>query len=99
MLLLPSGKILLAQFLDQGAITGTVADPTGAAIPGSQVTLVSTDTAFKLVTTADRSGVFVFSPIKIGHYTLTVSAPGFETGIQQNITLDVGQRLNASVSL
>lgn len=94
----PTGK-MFAQFLDQGAITGTVQDQSGALIPDAQVTLVSPDTGFKLVTKADRSGVYVFSPIKIGNYTVTTSAPGFETTVQTNIMLSLGQRLNISPRL
>jgi hypothetical protein len=88
-----------AQFLDQGAITGTVQDNTGAVIPGATVALESPDTGFKLTTTADASGMYVFSLIKIGHYTITASAPGFENAVQQNITLSQGQRLNVSPKL
>lgn len=62
LIFMPTGRIL-AQFLDQGAITGTVEDQSDAIIPGAQVILVSPDTGFKLVTKADRSGVYVFSPI------------------------------------
>lgn len=90
---------IFAQFLDQGAITGTVQDQSGAVISGAQVTLLSPDTGFKLVTKADRSGVYVFSPIKIGRYTITASAPGFQNAVQENITLSLGQRLNISPKL
>ncbi|HZL28185.1 MAG TPA: TonB-dependent receptor [Acidobacteriaceae bacterium] len=88
-----------AQFLDQGAITGTVQDQSGAAIPGAQVTLLSPETGFKLTTKADGSGVYVFSPIKIGKYTLTTSAPGFKNAVQENITVSLGQRMNVSPKL
>jgi hypothetical protein len=92
-------SVAKAQFLDQGAITGTVQDQTGAAIPGATVTLESPDTGFKLVGKTDRSGVYVFSPIKIGSYTLSTSAPGFENAVQENITVSLGQRLNVSPKL
>ena len=79
------------QFLDQGGLTGTVQDTTGAVIPGARVTLLDTDTALKLVGKTDRSGVYIFSPIAIGHYSVTVTAPGFEQTTQQSITVDMGQ--------
>ena len=88
-----------AQFLDQGGITGIVQDQTGAVVPGAQVTLTSTDTDLQLHTTTNGSGLFVFSPIKIGHYRLRVSANGFEAAIQENITLNMQQRLNIPVRL
>jgi Carboxypeptidase regulatory-like domain/TonB-dependent Receptor Plug Domain len=98
LILLPTDSIL-AQFLDQGAISGTVQDQSGAVIPGAQITLLSPDTGFKLTTNADRSGAFVFSPIKIGNYTMSVSAQGFENAVQKNITVSMGQRLNISPQL
>jgi len=88
-----------AQFLDQGAITGTVQDQSGAAIPGAEVTLVSPDTGFKLVRKSNGSGVYVFSPVKVGGYSLTVKAPGFEQTTQKNITVNIGQRGSVDVTL
>ena len=60
--------------MDQGAITGTVTDSTGAVVPSAQVTLTSTDTSLVLHGQTDGSGVYVFSPIKIGKYRLTADA-------------------------
>jgi len=84
---------------DQGAITGVVQDDQGAVIPGAKVTLTATDTSFALDRTANSSGVFVFSPVKIGNYKLTASAPSFETTVQENLHLDIQQRLNVTLAL
>jgi Carboxypeptidase regulatory-like domain/TonB-dependent Receptor Plug Domain len=84
---------------DQGAITGVVQDDSGAVIPGAKVTLTATDTSFALDSTANKSGVFVFSPVKIGNYKLTASAPGFQTTVRENLHLDIQQRLNATLTL
>jgi hypothetical protein len=51
--------------VDQGAITGTVRDSTGAVIPNSQVTLTSIDSGLEFQHTSNGSGVYVFSPVKI----------------------------------
>ena len=88
-----------AQFLDQGAITGTVQDSSGAVIPGAVVKLEDPGTGFQLTTTADKSGVYVFSPIRIGTYTITASAQGFKSAVQENVTLSQGQRMNVSPQL
>jgi hypothetical protein len=37
--------------------------------------------------------------VRIGHYTVTVTAPGFSTTTQQNITVTVGQHVLANVKL
>jgi hypothetical protein len=88
-----------AQFLDQGALTGIVQDPTGAVVPGADVTLINTNTSFNLSGKTDHRGVYIFSPVKIGQYSVTVSAPGFETTTQQNVTINMGERSNVPVTL
>jgi len=88
-----------AQFLDQGALTGVVQDPSGAVVPGAEVTLTNPDTSFTLKGKTDASGVYVFSPIRIGTYQVTVTAPGFETTTQQNIPVNIGQRASANITL
>jgi hypothetical protein len=84
---------------DQGAITGVVQDDSGAVIPGAKVILTATDTDFSLDRTTNNSGVFVFSPVKIGNYKLTVSAPNFQTTVRENLHLDIQQRLNVMLAL
>ena len=85
--------------MDQGAITGTVTDATGAVLPAAQVTLTSTDTSLVLHAQTDASGVYVFSPIKIGKYKLSVTAPGFSTTTQENIDVQIQQRLELNIQL
>lgn len=84
---------------DQGAITGVVADNTGAVVTDAEVTLTNTDTNLALQTHSDKSGAYTFSPVKIGNYKISVSAPGFATTTQQNVHLDVQQRLAVNIQL
>jgi Carboxypeptidase regulatory-like domain/TonB dependent receptor len=85
--------------LDQGTITGVVQDSSGAVVPKADVKLTDIDTANTFIAHTDESGVYVFSPIKIGHYSLSVSAPGFRTTIQNNLQLNLEQRLSIPVVL
>ena len=84
---------------DQGAITGVVQDSSGAVIPNAQVTVTNVDTGLALEAKSNRSGVFVFSPLKIGNYTLSASSQGFETVTRENLHLDIQQRLNVNMTL
>jgi hypothetical protein len=93
-----SGRNALAQ-LDQGAVTGVVQDPTGAVIPGAALALTDTDTGLRLQATSNGSGIFIFSPVKIGHYKLQASAKGFGITVQENITVNIQDRLNISLTL
>src|SRR5258708_24233521 len=59
-------QVAMAQ-VDQGAITGAVEDSSGAVVPNAQVTVKNTDTGLVLRGTANGSGFYVFSPLKIGN--------------------------------
>ncbi len=97
LLLLPA-RFVLAQ-LDQGTITGVVQDASGAVIGGANVTLTNVDLGLVLKSKTDGGGIYVFSPVKIGNYTVSVSAPGFQTTTQTNLHLSLQQRLNVTVVL
>jgi outer membrane receptor protein involved in Fe transport len=84
---------------DQGAITGIVQDPSGAMIPNAQITVTDIDTGLVLQGSSNGGGVFVFSPVKIGNYTVTASAPGFERVAHQNLHVDIQQHLNLNFTL
>ncbi len=59
-----------------GSITGTVADPTGTAVPGAHLSLVREDSPALEQLSAD-DGRFSFSSIAPGPFHLTVTADGF----------------------
>ncbi len=84
---------------DQGSIAGTVMDASGAAIPNAQLTLTNPATGFTLTITSDSSGGYVFSPIKIGTYTVKASAKGFADTTQQNISVNVSSRTAVNLQL
>jgi hypothetical protein len=85
--------------VDRGAITGTITDATGRVIQGASITLVNNDTNLSFTDSTDNNGFYRFSPIKIGLYTLTVSAPNFETRKQENIRVNVSQTVGLNLSL
>jgi hypothetical protein len=85
--------------VDQGSITGLVQDTTGGAIPNASVTLKNIDQGITIETKTTESGNYTFSPVRIGHYTVTVTAPGFASTTQEALTVAVGQDLQANVTL
>src|ERR1700722_8660825 len=98
LLLLLPGQRVFAQ-VDEGSINGTVQDPTGAVVPNAQVTLLNTDQGITLSTTTNGAGEYTFSPVRIGHYSASVTAPGFSTTTQQNLQVTVGLALQVNVQL
>ena len=89
---------LLAQ-VDEGTITGVVQDASGATVAKAVVTVIDTDTGLVLERISDASGLFTFSPLKIGNYEIRVAAQGFEAFTQKNLRLDVSERLNVPVQM
>ncbi|HEV2135974.1 MAG TPA: carboxypeptidase regulatory-like domain-containing protein [Terracidiphilus sp.] len=85
--------------VDEGSITGTVTDTTGAVVPGAQVTLLNTDQGITVQTTTGPAGSFTFSPVRIGHYQITVTAKGFATTTQSNLTVNVAQTLSVPITV
>ena len=75
---------------DTGRVVGTVADSTGALIPGAIVTLTNTETGVKQTRTAGSDGSFVFTGVTRGSYRVEGSSQGFVTAVQ-NFVLEVSQ--------
>ncbi|HEU5337607.1 MAG TPA: carboxypeptidase-like regulatory domain-containing protein [Terriglobales bacterium] len=80
-------------------IIGTVKDPSGAAVPGA--TVVATDTARGTVysTTTNDVGAYAISRLKVGNYTLKVTAPGFQTVQYPPFTLVLNQTARMDISM
>jgi len=85
--------------VDQGAITGIVTDSTGAVVANARVTLTSKDTGLTLQTTTSSGGEYTFSPLRIGHYSVSVSAPGFSTTTENDLQVNVQQQLAVNLQL
>jgi hypothetical protein len=92
------GSVSFAQ-VDQGAITGVVSDTSGAVVRNAQVTVTNVDTGLALQTHTNETGIYVVSPLKIGNYTVSATAQGFETTQHENLHLDAQQRLSVNLAL
>jgi Carboxypeptidase regulatory-like domain len=80
-------------------LTGTVKDTSGAVISNATLTLVNTATQQTLSQKAHGDGSYVFSGLSIGTYQLRVRANGFNTSVQDKITLSVNQHGRLDVTL
>jgi hypothetical protein len=95
-LLLPSR--VLSQ-VDMGSISGTVKDASGGVIPGATVTLTNEGTGQSISTTSGSVGEYTFSPVKIGHYSVSAEIKGFQKVKQNNVTVDVQQKVVVDFAL
>jgi hypothetical protein len=96
-LLLLACVALFAQ-VDQGT-NGVMEDSSGAAIANAHITLTNIETGLILQRDTNASGVYVYSPVKIGNCEVIAAAPGFQTTSRPNLHLDIQQRLNVKLTL
>ena len=81
------------------ALTGTVTDATGAAIPGATVELSVPSTGSVRTTVTSRAGSYYIGDLAIGTYQLKVHAPQFSIEQISDIELVVGQTRSLNVKL
>ena len=77
--------------VDTATVTGTVRDSTGAVLPNVTVTATEMDTGVKTTAKTASDGNYVITPLKIGRYSVSAEATGFQKETRQNIVLDVQQ--------
>lgn len=91
-LVLLAGGIGYAQ-VDTGGILGTVKDQSGAVIPNAKVTLTNEGTNLSADTTTGADGTYVFTPVRIGTYSVAAEVTGFQKVTRPHITLNVQQQV------
>jgi hypothetical protein len=98
-LLLPFLAVLAAGAQSTGSITGTVADPSGAAIPAAAITITNVGTTQTRSVQSNASGLFAFPDLPIGSYTMQIVKPGFETQKRSATELLTGQTIGIEITL
>jgi hypothetical protein len=86
---------------NNGSISGTVLDSSGAVLPSAAVKLKSHEQGIVRSAQTNTSGVYQFSFLPPGTYDLEVSANGFKTTTRANETLAVAEdrRINLSMEI
>ncbi len=82
-----------------GKIEGTVADSTGAVLPGVEVTITSVDTGQSRMAITGDLGRYSAPSLATGNYEVRAELAGFQTGVRQGIRLLVGQEAVVDFSL
>jgi hypothetical protein len=78
---------------------GTVTDPSSAAVPGAQISVKNNATGVTREVTSDSSGLYTVPNVIPGDYEVRVSAKGFSTARQTNVSLAVGQQQQLNFTL
>src|SRR5262245_6530063 len=84
-----SAAPLCAQ-VDRAAITGTIHDPSGAAVGGARITATYSSTGASRTALSNESGVYLIAGLPVGSIAIVVENPGFRT-IRTETELKVGE--------
>ena len=91
-------RLLARQTVNYATVSGRVADPTDAVVPGAEIVARQTNTNLISSATTDQDGRFRFPYLRPGPYELSVRVPGFTT-ITRSVTLTIGMVLDLPISL
>jgi hypothetical protein len=75
-----------------GTLSGSITDPSGAAVASAQVVIKNTATGVTTTVTTNTDGFYSAANLLPGEYEVAVSATGFNTGIKKGITINVGSQ-------
>ena len=82
-----------------GRITGTIRDATNSFVPSADIAARQVETNVSHKVKSSNGGVFDIPLLLPGTYEVTVSAPGFESQIRREVTLEVNQTVTLDFSL
>ena len=69
-------------------VSGTITDPSGAVVPGVNVTVVSQGTGLKRTALTDTAGEYRFAGLPTGNYSLRMEKRGFQSQVREGVELN-----------
>src|SRR5271156_147854 len=82
-----------------GTLIGTVADKTGAGVPGVTVTVTNQGTGAVRTTVTGSQGDYMVNNLPSGTYTVALRAAGFAGFTQQNINIEINRQVRIDATL
>jgi hypothetical protein len=82
---------------ENATINGDCTDSTGAVVANASITLTNTASGVERKQVSNSVGEFRFANLAIGTYTMTATAPGFETFTKTGIVVNVAQTVAADI--
>jgi hypothetical protein len=89
----------LAQTGGGGSIQGTITDSGGSIVRGATVIATNVATRVEFARQTNEAGLYVISPLPPGEYTVSVSATGFQTLIQEKVIVDALSAVSVNLAL
>ncbi len=74
-------------------------DPTGAVIPGVEVTVTNAATGATRLVVTNETGTYFVSQLPPGTYDVSASLPGFRTQLMSGVSLPIGETVIVNLAL
>jgi hypothetical protein len=84
---------------ERGAIVGVVTDSTGAVVPGATVTITNLGNRVVLTLTTNDEGIYEAPFLPPATYEVAAIASGFGKTVNNNVVVNVGQRVSVNLEL
>jgi len=81
------------------SLSGTVTDPSGAAVTAGKITVINVNTGVTRSTVTDNTGRYQALSLPVGEYEVRVKKQGFAEEIRTGIHLVVGEAASVNLSL
>ena len=91
--------IILIGQTSNASLGGSVSDPTGALVPGVEVTARNVGTGITNTTITNETGTYQFPNLQTGTYEASATLPGFRTQQFSNVVLGVAQQMRLNFTL
>src|SRR4051812_12637441 len=88
----------LAQ-INTALLDGTVTDPTGAAVPAAEVTILNVATGQQIKTATNEKGQFAVPSMPAATYKVTLPKSGFRMASIEGVVLNAGVPASVNVQL
>jgi hypothetical protein len=83
----------------RGTISGSVKDPSGAAIAGAKITVTETNTGTKVRTVSDAAGQYTAPYLQPGDYQIAADLQGFKQALRQGVSVAADSHLIIDIQL
>jgi hypothetical protein len=92
-------ELLSAQAGGTGAISGAIADPTGAMVVNARIKVTDVATDYTRAAQSNDHGLFVVSLLPPGQYTIEVTKQGFKVASAPNVQVNVAETTVLNIGL
>ncbi len=85
--------------VDSGTVMGIVKNPAGDGAHGAKILLKNEGTSISKSTYTRADGTYIFAPVKIGVYSVSVQLQGFVPAFQTGIVVNIQQKVFVDFNL